>query len=234
MPRRKRVAIPGVIFHVVNRGSRKGRLFDTDADYLAFERLLRKTIDQFDVSVFAYSLMPNHWHLVASPPPGATLSRAMQWLTGTHARRWHLRRGTAGEGAVYQGRFKAIPIQTDWRFLWVCRYVERNACRAGLVELAEAWRWGSLWQREHHKDVPWRRPWPVPRPADWLERVNRPETASELDAFRSLVRRNLPFGTSEWQERLGPTGTASRKPQRTSKGAKPGRKSVSSPKKPAA
>ena len=234
MPRRTRVAIPGAIFHVINRGSRKGRLFETEADYLTFERLLRQTIDRFDVSVFAYCLMPNHWHLVASPAPEATLSRAMQWLTGTHARRWHLRRGTTGEGAVYQGRFKAIPIQTDWRFLWVCRYVERNACRAGLVDRAEAWRWSSMWQREHHTEVPWLRAWPVPRPVDWLERVNRPETASELDAFRTLVRRNLPFGTSEWQERLGPLARVARKPQRSSKATNRGRKSARSSKKPAA
>jgi len=202
MPRRKRTEIPGVIFHVINRGSRKGRLFETDADYLAFERLLRKTIERFDVAVLAYCLMPNHWHFVVSPAVGATLSRAMHWLTTTHARRWHLHRGTSGQGAVYQGRFKAIPIQADRHLLWVCRYVERNACRAALTDRAEAWRWCSLWQREHHMDQTWLRPWPVPRPADWLERVNRPQTASELEAFRTLVRGNLPFGTSAWQERL--------------------------------
>ena len=215
MPRRRRTAIPGVIFHVINRGARKGSLFEAKTDYLAFERLLRKTIDRFDVAVFAYCLMPNHWHLVVSPAPGATLSRAMHWLTTTHACRWHLHRGTAGQGAVYQGRFKAIPIQADRHMLWVCRYVERNACRAALVDRAEAWRWSSLWQREHQSEVTWLRPWPVPRPADWLEHVNRPQTASELDAFRTIVRRNLPFGTSEWQERLGPTVRGSQELQRS-------------------
>ena len=206
MPRRKRTAIPGVVFHAFNRGSRQGPLFEADSDYAAFERLLRQTADGFDRSVFSYSLMPNHWHLVVAPAAGQTLSKPLQWLTGTHARRWHLNRGTVGQGAVYQGRFKEIPIEADAHFLRVCRYVERNACRAGLVDRAEAWRWCSLWRREHHIETAWLRPWPVPRPAAWLELVNRPQTASELEAIRTAIRRGLPFGTSAWLERLGGYG----------------------------
>jgi putative transposase len=206
MPRRKRIALPGVVFHATNRGSRKGLIFDGDADYAAYERLLRRTVDRFDMSVFSYCLMPNHWHLVAAPPDGETLSEALHWLSTTHACRWHLQHGTVGQGAVYQGRFKAIPIEADAHFLRVCRYVERNACRAGLVERAEDWRWCSLWRREHHVETPWLRPWPVPRPADWLAQVNRPQTASELDAIRTAIRRGRPFGTSEWAKRLGGDG----------------------------
>jgi putative transposase len=123
-------------------------------------------------------------------------------LTTTHACRWHLQRGTVGQGAVYQGRFKAIPIEADAHFLRICRYVERNACRAGLVDKAEDWRWCSLWRREHHVETTWLRPWPVPRPSDWLTHVNRPQTASELDAIRTAIRRGLPYGTTAWAERL--------------------------------
>lgn len=203
MPRRKRIVLPGTVFHAMNRGSRKGLIFDGDRDYAAFERLLRKTVDQFDMSVFSYSLMPNHWHLVVAPAPGETLSQPLKWLTETHARRWHLQRGTVGQGAVYQGRFKATPIEADAHFLRVCRYVERNACRARLVDRAEDWRWCSLWRREHHLETAWLRPWPVPRPADWLEHVNRPQTASELAAIRTAIRRGTPYGTNAWRERLG-------------------------------
>jgi putative transposase len=192
-----------VIFHAMNRGSRKGLIFDGTRDYAAFERLLRLTVDRFDMSVFSYSLMPNHWHLVVAPPAGQTLSKPLKWLTETHARRWHLYRGTVGQGAVYQGRFKAIPIEADAHFLRVCRYVERNACRAGLVDRAENWRWCSLWRREYHVETSWLRPWPVPRPADWLELVNRPQTASDLEAIRTAIRRGTPFGTGTWREQLG-------------------------------
>jgi putative transposase len=55
----------------------------------------------------------------------------MQWLTMTHAARWHAHRHSVGRGHLYQGRFRSFPIQQDHHFLSVCRYVERNALRGG-------------------------------------------------------------------------------------------------------
>src|SRR5687768_3602053 len=153
VPRRTRRAASGLVFHVLNRGSRKGLLFESDADYRAFERLLVTALGRFPVSLFAYCLMPNHWHFVITAPNDRELSRFMHWLTGTHARRWHVHRGTNGQGAVYQGRYKAIPIKADGHLLWVCRYVERNACRAGIVDRAERWPWCSLWRRENQAPI---------------------------------------------------------------------------------
>jgi putative transposase len=89
----------------------------------------------------------------------------MHLLTVTHAQRWHAFRGTSGTGSVYQGRFKAIPIQSDRHLLLVCRYVERNPLRAKLVEDAADWRWSSLWRRIHGRDAELD-PWPVPPPGD--------------------------------------------------------------------
>lgn len=56
-----------------------------------------------------------------------------RWLTVTHSQRCHVHRHTSGAGPIYQGRFKSFPIQQDAHFLTVCRYVERNALRAGLA-----------------------------------------------------------------------------------------------------
>jgi len=210
MPRRRRVTGSGVIFHVVNRSSRKGPLFESVGDYHAFEMILRAGVTRFGVQILAYCLMPNHWHFVILPPVGHTLSRFMHWLTTTHARRWRLQTRSEGEGAVYQGRFKAIPVEADRHLLWVLRYVERNACRASLVDRAEDWPWCSLWQREHNSTAAWLAPWPVSRPANWLEHVNCPQTASELEAFRRLMHAGDPFGEGEWQRRvLADTGRRS-------------------------
>ena len=78
--------------------------------------------------------------------------------------RWRKANDTVGEGAVYQGRYKAIPVHTEEHFLTVARYVERNPLRAGLVERAEDWRWSSLWHREVMKDNFPLAEWPVRTP----------------------------------------------------------------------
>ena len=87
------------------------------------------------VRLIAYSLMPNHFHLVLRPLADGDPSRRMHWLLTTHVRRY-LRHDQHG-GHVWQGRFKAFPIQDDEPLATVVRYVERNGLRAGLAERAE-------------------------------------------------------------------------------------------------
>jgi putative transposase len=135
----------------------------------------------------------------------------MRWLTLTHTQRWHAHRHSAGSGHLYQGRYKSFPVQDDGHLLTVCRYVERNALRAGLVERAEQWRWASLWWAVTTSPVPVPgsalSPWPIDRPTDWIERVNTPLSRAEEEALGRSVRRGQPFGGSEWQaltaKRLG-------------------------------
>ena len=78
---------------------------------------------------------------VAGSGPGVV--PVVSWLTLTHTQRQHARRGTEGSGHLYQGRFKSFPVEVDDHFLVLCRSVERNALRAGMVAQAEAWPWGS-------------------------------------------------------------------------------------------
>jgi putative transposase len=106
---------------VVNRAAKRTILFENASDYAAFERVLEAAVRRSRVAVFAYCIMPNHWHFLLSPPADGALSVFMHWLTTTHARRWQTARGLEGQGAVYQGRFKAIAIANDRHFLWVCR-----------------------------------------------------------------------------------------------------------------
>jgi putative transposase len=151
--------------------------------------------------------MRNHWHFVLSPSTDNALSRFMHWLEITHARRWRLACETSGQGAVYQGRFKASPIGTDMHFLRVCRYVERNALRASLVARAEDWPWSSLWQRQNNPGTQWLAEWPITRPVDWITHVNEPQTEAELAVLRRALSKGVPFGDADWvaatSERLG-------------------------------
>lgn len=202
MPRRHRYGMAGFVFHVINRGARRGRLFDDSRDYERFVAILRAALDERPIRLLGFCAMPNHFHLLVSPETDTQLPRFMHWLTGTHSVRWRIANGTIGEGAVYQARYKAIPVQTDEHFLRVARYVERNPLRADLVARAEDWRWGSLWHRDVAKNNFPFAEWPVPRPAGWVELVNRPQTAGEIAAIRRSINRGCAFGNASWQDEV--------------------------------
>lgn len=146
-------------------------------------------------------------HLVLWPQRDGDLSVYLHWLTTTHVQRWHGHYHTRGTGSLYQGRFKSFPVQEDEHLWTVCRYVERNALRAGLVTRAELWPWSSLGQRVGGTEGPVLSAWPVAVPLDWVDLVNRPQTDGELAAVRRCVVRGAPFGHPDWQqvtaERLG-------------------------------
>ena len=185
------------------------RIFDDDADYEAFERILAQAVARTQTRLLAYCLMPNHWHLLVWPREDGELSRFVGWLTLTHTQRWHAHRHSTGSGHVYQGRFKSFPIQADEHLYTVARYVERNALRANLVRRAEQWRWGSLarWLRGNAEDRSLLAPWPVSRKAGWVDHVNAPQTEAELKSLRRSVQRGNPFGDEHWSaaaaDRLG-------------------------------
>lgn len=128
-----------MVYHVLNRANARLKIFSSDDDYAAWERILAEAIERFDMRVLAYCLMPNHWHLLAWPRHDGDLSRFVGWLTLTHTQRWHAQRGSGGSGHLYQGRFKSFPVEGDDHYLNVARYVERNALRAVLVRRAEQW-----------------------------------------------------------------------------------------------
>jgi putative transposase len=183
---------------VLNRANGRQRLFDDEGDYGAFERVLAQACERVSMRLLAYCVMPNHWHLVLWPRQDGDLSRFMSWLTLTHTQRWHQHRHTVGEGHVYQGRFKSFPVETSKYLLTVCRYVERNAVRAGLVERAEQWRWSSAGTRG---SVPVH-DWPMGRPAEWLHWVNTDELQQEIEGVRRSVIKGQPYGSESWVERM--------------------------------
>jgi putative transposase len=172
-------------------------VFHKPDDYDAFVDLMAESSVRTPMRVIAYCLMPNHFHLALWPRDDGDLSRWMHWLMTTHVRR-HLGRYRSS-GHVWQGRFKAFPIQEDEHLLAVLRYIERNPLRAGLVERAEEWRWSSLRWLSAPGQAPLRlEPGTVPRGTLWVEGVNAVTADIDLEIARESVRRDRPFGTSEW------------------------------------
>lgn len=157
-----------------------------------------KACDRIPMRMLSYCLMPNHFHLVIWPFNDGDMSRWMQWLLTSHVRRYHHIRGTSGR--IWQGRFKAFPIQQDSHLLTVMRYVERNPLRANLVKSAIDGNWSSISRSRAAQRSAIITESPVALPENWLEWVDRPHGQAELDALRKCARRQAPFGSRLWTE----------------------------------
>jgi putative transposase len=215
MPRRRIHGASEIAFHVFNRAAWKRPIFDTPASRDTFVDLLVDARRRVPIRLLTFCVMPTHFHLVVWPADVGQLPAFMHWLTGTHAQRWRSGRGTTGGGAVYQGRYKAVPTQTDRHLLRLCRYVERNPVRAGLVLCGEGWRWSGLGQRQLAVPDIALDEWPVDRPDGWADIVNRPESERELLAIRECLIRSRPMGDPEWRDRTSrQLGLATRGPGR--------------------
>ena len=140
MARPLRIEFPGAVYHVTSRGDRREAIFDDDEDAQGFLAVLGLGLERFGAQVLAYCLMTNHYHLVLVTPAGG-LSQLMRHVNGVYTQDFNRRHGLVGH--LFQGRFKAILVDTDAYLAAVCRYVELNPVRAGMVAAASDWAWSS-------------------------------------------------------------------------------------------
>jgi putative transposase len=190
MPRAERNFQDGGIYHILNRGNGRQRVFRKDGDYLAFLKLLGEMKEQYGVVLYAYCLMPNHFHLLVKARQGEELSPAMQWFETTHVRRYHQHYRSSGH--LWQGRFKSFEVSGDEYCLTVARYIEGNPVRAGLVETAVDWVWSSHRGRCRLQQDMLVEPLPVQLQGDWTQYVDTPLTPSELAKVRKKREATQP------------------------------------------
>lgn len=200
MGAQRRVDVGGNIYHAYNRGNAGGQIFVTPKDYVAFEHIVMEAKMLTKMRILAYCVMPNHWHFVLHPVNDGDMALFFHRLTVTHAKRWHMVRGSTGQGHIYQGTYKSNLCQDDVHFLRLARYVERNALRANLVLRAEDWQWSSGWRRQNGSEQQQAllSEWPVDPPANYTETLNAPQSDEELVAIRTALKRGSPFGAGSW------------------------------------
>lgn len=201
MPRTARASVGNVVYHVLNRGNARKTVFHKEADYGAFLKLLNEANERAAMRLLSFCLMPNHFHLVAWPRHDGDLSCWMQWLMTSHVRRYH--RHYHSSGHVWQGRFKAFPVQSDEHLLTVMRYVERNPLRARTLPICKAqnWSWSSLGVPPPEFEAVHLHAGPIERPANWLDWVNEPLGPAEMQELQTCIDRGRPFGEKSWQLR---------------------------------
>jgi putative transposase len=148
-----RIEFPGAVYHVTSRGGRRERIFVDDVDRLTLLSVVEQGMERYEAEVLVYCLMGNHYHFVLHTRSG-NLSLLMRHINGVYTQRFNRRHGLVGH--LFQGRFKAVLVDRDAYLLEVCRYVELNPVRAGIVADAAAWPWSSFCAHAGLADAP---PW---------------------------------------------------------------------------
>jgi len=140
MARPLRIEQEGGFYHVLNRGNARHAIFADDADREAFLARLGRCAERFEIDVFAYVLMGNHYHLLLRTRR-ANLSPAMQWLGVSYSAGYNRRHDRCGH--LFQGRFKSFLIQEEAYLYRLLLYLHRNPLRAGLVARLADYPWSS-------------------------------------------------------------------------------------------
>jgi REP element-mobilizing transposase RayT len=140
MARPLRIEYPDAVYHVMNRGIARQKVFLVKEDYETFLKLLEELHRRWKVQVYAYALMGNHYHLCLQTPQG-NLSRVMRHMDGIYTQRFN--RAHKRDGAIFRGRYKAIVIEAQEYLGALIRYIHLNPVKAQLVKDPRNYRWSS-------------------------------------------------------------------------------------------
>lgn len=200
MPRLPRLVIPGVPYHVTQRGNRRGPTFFEDGDYELYRDLVGMAARRAGTQVLSYCLMPNHVHLIVVPADADGLRRtfadAHRRYTGfINARhRW--------TGHLWQGRYGAVAMDEE-HLAAAARYVALNPVRARLVERARDWRWSSVRAHLAGEDDEMVEVAPLlERYGDFAAFLGGDEDQQASRALRAAEISGRPAGTPEWIAQL--------------------------------
>jgi putative transposase len=141
MARLPRLTLAGYPHHVVQRGNNRQSICLDTADFQTLNSLLYEHARKFNVSIHAYVLMGNHFHLLATPPTDDALSKMMQSVGRSYVRYFNDR--TQRTGTLWEGRYKSTVIEADSHLLTCMVYMDLNPVRAGLAAYARDYPWSS-------------------------------------------------------------------------------------------
>jgi putative transposase len=140
MARPLRLEFEGALYHVMSRGNAGGTVFRSDADHALFLALLKDLCARYNVIVYAYCLMTNHYHLLIETLD-PNLSIYMRQLNGIFTQK--MNKKYKRRGHLFQGRFKAVLIEKENYLLEVNRYIVLNPVRAKMTRSAWDHKWSS-------------------------------------------------------------------------------------------
>ena len=211
MPRARRLVVPGLAHHVIQRGNRRQAIFHGDDDRRAYVALLGRALERHETTCLAWCLMDNHVHLVLIPKDEDGLRGPLASAHTAYSQR--INRAHEMSGHLFQGRFASYAMD-DAHLMVAVRYVEMNPVKAGLVKRAEDWRWSSA--RAHVSGVEdglTDREALGRHVANWGAMLTDGLEAADRDeAVEAALRSGRPAGAQAWRDALAERhGLADRK-----------------------
>ena len=208
MPSRARMYLPGLPYHIVQRGNNREACFLEPTDYLAYIELWRKVSRRYGANVHAYCLMTNHIHFLSTPLSETALSDTLKVVGSNYAQ--YINRKYNRTGTLWEGRHKASLVQED-RYLLACyRYIELNPVRASMVARPEEYQWSS-YGRNGWGDQSWLVPHPIylslgknttTRCRAYRELVSAQLSDENLDLIRKAARYCQPIGDDNFRQQI--------------------------------
>ena len=212
MPRAKRLDLPGVTQHVVQRGNDRQACFFRPVDYVRYLQDLREAAFKFECHVHAYVMMTNHVHLLVTPPVAGAVSRMMQTVGRRYVRYVRYVNDDIGRtGTLWEGRYKSSLVDSERYVLTCYRYIELNPVRAGMVAEPAEYPWSSYRSNAQGLDDPLLSPHPLylqiageakDRRSLYRELVSQALADEDIDAIRQYVQRQRALGSGKFQAQI--------------------------------
>ncbi len=200
MTRLARIAVPGLPYHITQRGNRRQPVFFGEADYHMYLDLLRTQSRRWGLEVWAYCLMTNHVHLIVVPACDQSLARGIGETHRRYTRYINFREGW--RGYLWQGRFASVPLDAS-HLLAAFRYVEHNPVAAGLVPHAEDYPWSSARAHVTGNREPLLSPHPLRETIqDWRAFLRTAEDPTVTRHLEQQLRTGRPQGAATFLDQL--------------------------------
>lgn len=210
MPRRARLSVPGIPWHIIQRGNNRSPCFYAEDDYGLYLHYLGELSEKFGCAVHAYVLMTNHVHLLLTPEREDSAALLMKHLGQRYVQ--SINRTYQRSGTLWEGRFRSCLTQSEGYVLACYRYIELNPVRASMVRHSREYRWSSYRANAEGK------PNTLIAPHDMYQRLGRSATSRQeayrglfkthmddtvLDEIRGATNGNYVLGTERFQEEIG-------------------------------
>ncbi len=182
MPRRARISIPGIPWHIIQRGNNRSACFYSDEDYSYYLHHLKEQAQKYGCKIHAYVLMTNHVHLLLTPEEQDSAALLMKNLGQRYVQ--YINRSYRRSGTLWEGRYRSCLTQSEDYVLACYRYIELNPVRAGMVKHPRDYQWSSY---RHNAEG---RKNEVLTPHEQYRRIDRQEL-NRRKAYRALFKTHV-------------------------------------------